>query len=100
MPEVHVELLLGRKVVDRDGRPVGRIEEFLAERHGNECHLREVYLGPEALLRRFAVSTSRLPFLGWLAHLGYSCHVPWDRIDLSDPEHPRLTCTRDELASS
>jgi hypothetical protein len=24
--------------------------------------------------------------------------VPWDKLDLSDPEHPRLTCPIAELA--
>jgi hypothetical protein len=40
----------------------------------------------------------------WLVRLlggrkdGASHRVRWDQMDLSDPEHPRLTCAADELA--
>ena len=29
--------------------------------------------------------------------LGSSLRVPWDKLDLSDPEKPRLLCSVDEL---
>jgi hypothetical protein len=99
MSEAHVELLVGARVVDVDGRAVGRIEDFVADREEDGCTVREVHLGAEALLRRLAVSASRLPFLGWLERHAGGCRVPWDRLDLGDPERPRLTCRRDELSS-
>jgi hypothetical protein len=40
----------------------------------------------------FSVALAR--FLGM--HQGFA--VPWDRMDLSDPERPRVTCRREELA--
>jgi sporulation protein YlmC with PRC-barrel domain len=95
--EVRVELLLGKQVVDRVGRRVGRIEELIATRRDGACMLREVHLGPYALVERLALSASRLPFLGLLARVGRFHRVPWDRIDLSDPAHPRLTCRLDEI---
>jgi hypothetical protein len=97
MGQVHVELLLGRQVIDAAGVPIGRIEEIIAERVNGECRVREIHLGPEALLERLAVSASTLPFLGSLARLATSRRVPWDRLDLSNPERPRLTCDVDDL---
>ena len=97
MREVHLESLLGRRVEDAHGRAVGRIEEFVADRREGACTVREFHLGPAALLERLAVSASIVPFFGFLARFGRARRVPWDRLDLSDPERPRLTCDADEL---
>ena len=35
--------------------------------------------------------------VGSRAHSANPHRIPWDAMDLSDPEHPRLTCTIDEL---
>lgn len=91
--EVHLELLLGRKVRDTRGRPAGRIEDVLAEREGLECVVREFHLGPHALVERLSIPLVRLLRRG--KH-GLR-RVPWDRLDLTDPAHPRLTCTLEEL---
>jgi hypothetical protein len=98
MPEVHLERLLGRRVEDVHGRSVGHIEEVVAERRNGVCTVREFHLGPSALLERLAMSASAVPFLGFLARFGGGCRVPWDRLDLSDPERLRLTCDADALA--
>jgi hypothetical protein len=89
--EVRVELLLGREVVDRNGRPVGRIEEIQASWEGDRCLVQEFHLGPHALAERF----SALPLVSHLLHaFGRKLHRPlrvgWQAMDLSDPEHPRL----------
>ena len=89
--EVRVELLLGRRVLDRNGRPVGRVEEIQARQEGEECLVEEFHLGPDALLERF----SALPLVRQLmAVFGRKVHRPlrvgWQAMDLSDPEHPRL----------
>jgi hypothetical protein len=97
MQEVHVELLLGKQVVDASGHAVGRIEELIADRRPEGWFVREIHLGPEALLERLAVSASSLPFLGALHRFVTLRRVPWDRLDLSAPEQPRLTCRIDEL---
>ncbi len=97
MRELHVELLLGTKVIDRAGRSVGRIEEVIADRRDGGWIVREVHLGPDALLERLAVTASRIPFLGVLRGARASRRVPWDRLDLSRPDEPRLRCEVDEL---
>lgn len=91
--EVHLELLIGRRVRDREGSPAGRIEEVVAERVDLECVVREYHLGPAALLERLSLGAARL-FRGRGNGLTV---VPWDAMDLSDPEHPRLTCRLADL---
>lgn len=52
--ELHLELLLGKRVHDADGKPVGRIEEFRAEQQGGEWVLREYLVGSYGLFERLA----------------------------------------------
>jgi hypothetical protein len=91
--EVHLELLLGRRVRDSRGRAAGRIEEVLADREDLECVVREFHLGPHALVERLS-----LPLVRLLRGRSHGLRpVSWDRLDLTDPAHPRLTCTLEEL---
>jgi len=91
---VHFELLLGRKVVDSEGRKVGRILAVRAEPDGEDCVVREYLLGTAALLTRLGISAGRM--VGVPIHREPLC-VPWDRMDLGDPERPRLLCSLEEL---
>ena len=92
--ELRVEQLLGRKVTDAAGLVVGRLQEFRARRDGNTWEVTEFDLGRTALLERLAVR--HFPWiLRGTRPAGYRAR--WDQIDLSDPEHPRLTVTVDEL---
>ena len=85
--KVHFELLLGRLVRDPEGARVGRILSVMAEIEGNECVVREYHLGTAALLARLGISPfGRKPL-----------RVPWELMDLSDPEQPRLRCLEAEL---
>ena len=86
--KIHFELLLGRKVRDPEGVSVGRIFSAHAELDGKDCVIREFLLGPGALLTRFGI-----PFRRWAP-----VRVPWDLLDIADPEHPRLRCSAAELA--
>jgi hypothetical protein len=99
MSEVRVERLLRKWVVDSEGEKVGRIEELLAADHDGECRVLEYHLGSYGMLEsigalgRMGASLARL--ISNRSHQGYA--VRWDRMDLSDPAHPRLTCRRAEL---
>jgi hypothetical protein len=113
--ELHLELILGKRVVDVDGKRVGRIQEMRAERGeggggggnmGREVEERqgelvvvEYLIGPAAILERLSAwhlmaAAMRLlrvrRFTG-----GYK--VPWHLLDLSDPDNPRLRCSLDRL---
>ena len=96
--ELHVELLLNRRVLALNGRPVGRIEEIRAETRGGECVVTEYLIGAYALFERLAawsVGRAILRTLRGKRNHGY--RVPWNALDLSDAERPRLRCPISEL---
>lgn len=93
--DVRLELLLNRRVVDANGVKVGRIEEVLAERHGDELLVSQYLVGIDGLFRSLSIrhfGAGVLRFLGARASSTKPHRIPWDKLDLSDPEHPRLTC--------
>lgn len=94
MTTVHLELLLGRRVHDANGRVAGRIFEILAIRRGGLCFIDAYLLGRAGLLARLGISTAGL--IGWRLHREPK-RVPWQLMDLSDPQHPRLKVGIDEL---
>jgi sporulation protein YlmC with PRC-barrel domain len=91
--KVHLEHLVGREVHDSEGKRMGRILSVTAERQGGECVVQDFLLGPAALLRRLGIST--LHMVGF--RLQKPLAVPWDQLDLSDPQRPCLRCRADEL---
>ena len=91
--EIRAELLLGRKVHSQEGAAIGRIEELRAEREHGYWVVTEFHIGPNALIERLAVR-----HLGWtLPGRVHGYRVRWDQIDLTDPDHPRLSCAREDL---
>jgi sporulation protein YlmC with PRC-barrel domain len=97
--ELKLELLLGRQVVDVAGDRVGRIEEFRAEQQGDEWVIMQYLVGAAALAERLSIRSLVAKTLGFFGlhdrPQGFS--IPWEKLDLSDPEHPRLTCTIAQL---
>ena len=95
---VLVEDLLGRIVHDPDGRRVGHLEEIVADRHEDHLEVVEFHVGEVAFFERLSAAGLLGSFASWLipgAHRGVK--VPWEQMDLSDPEHPRTTIPRGEL---
>jgi sporulation protein YlmC with PRC-barrel domain len=91
--EVHVEKLVGRAVLDKAGQRIGRIAEIVVHKEGDEFVVTHYIVGPIAWMHRFAVSA-----LDWrIRGLGVVYRVEWNQMDLSDPDHPRTACTREEL---
>ncbi|MEH2288805.1 hypothetical protein [Nostoc sp.] len=99
--EIHLELLLGKSVLDSTGKAIGRIEEVRAEQQGEEWIIKEYLIGYAAVLERLSAWTIGLRILHLLgAHKIYGGHtVPWDKLDLTDPDQPRLRCSLDALKS-
>lgn len=96
--ELRVESLLGHHLRGTDGKSLGRIEEVIAEVRGADWIVIEVHVGRGALLERLNELTSLVPLFGSLPRrLGARHRVPWDRLDLTDPSHPRATVRREEL---
>jgi hypothetical protein len=92
-PTFDVELLHRRMVCDAAGKAVGRVQEIRAEKRESELVVTEYHLARMTLLYRFGVSL--LSAVG--IELGGHLRVPWDRLDLSDPERPTLLGTSEDL---
>ncbi len=91
-------MLLGKQIHDEARKRVGHIEEIHARREGKDWVIEEYKVGALAFLERFAALTifdgvTRKLIRG--KHLGYV--IPWDKLDLTDPERPRLLGRKEEL---
>lgn len=89
--ELRVDRLLGRRVFGLNHRPVGRLEEFRAEVHGRGCTITEYVIGTAGFFERMGLALL-FPEPKRGGHV-----ARWDQLDISDPEHPHLTCPLDEL---
>jgi len=98
--EINVELLLSRRVYALNGKCIGRLEEVRAEMRDGECVLTEFLVGVYALFERLAAWSIGRSILRTLRLKrrdgGY--RVPWNQLDLSDPERPRLKCAVSDLS--
>jgi hypothetical protein len=90
--EVRLDRLLGRQVLARNNQPMGRLEEFHAEKRGGGCVVVGFAIGVAGLVERLGLGVKLL-----FGARGGGYVARWDQIDLSDPEHPRLTCEVEEL---
>lgn len=97
--ECRAELLIGRRVVDPDGEVVGRLEEIIAEYVDGEYIVREYHIGAFAVFERLSAGRLGRGLLRLLGgkHVYDGYVVPWQRMDLSDPEQPRVTVAKAEL---
>ncbi len=88
---IRLERLLGTPLRDEGGQVIGLIEEFRAEREGGHCTITAYVLGPQGLLERLSATE---PWRLIRGKLGLKIKpprvVPSERVDLSDPERPRL----------
>ena len=95
--EVHVELLLGKRVHDVDGRVVGRLEEFHVEIIDGDYVVTEFLIGPAAALQRIGGFMTQLPFFRFIPMPKREYRISWILMDLSDEHAPRVRARRDEL---
>jgi len=90
---LHLELLLGREIVDANGKKVGRLEEAIAEKRGGEWVVTEFLCGRFGMMERFSVhhfGSMLMHMLGATGTTAKAQRIRWEDLDLSDPEHPRL----------
>ena len=90
--EVRLDRLLGRSVHARDGRRIGRLEEFRAVKEGSGWIVNEFVIGAAGLLERLDLGARLV--LGWKTR-GYVAR--WDQVKLEEEGHVRLTCPVEEL---
>ena len=97
--EVHIELLLGTKVRDADGKHLGRIEEFRFQRDGNACLLESYLIGASALIDRLSAWTLVRPIGRALRSRKFLqvYEIPWQDMDLTDPKRPTVRFAKQDL---
>ena len=88
---MNLELLIGRKVRDANGKKIGRIEEVLAHEQGDDLVVMEYHVGTEGLFERLSIfhfGIGLLRILGARGHSSDPKRIPWNELDLSDPQKP------------
>jgi hypothetical protein len=91
---LSLSALLGRRVRDARGKPIGRIEELNAEivlhAHGNAYVVTSVSVGRFGPFDAIAAGTFVQHLVRRLVRAtGYRrFEIPWDRLDLTDPRRP------------
>jgi hypothetical protein len=92
-PRVRLDRVLGRRVLANNNRPIGRIEEFRAERDGSGWIVVAFVIGEGGLWERLGLGVRLL--VGRTRASGLLAR--WDQIDLSNPNRPRLRCAVSDL---
>ena len=102
MNEIRVELLIGKKVFDSNGELLGRLEEIHSRPEGKDLVFEEYLVGTYGLLERLSVIPLRIPLLPFISSKKVQplYKIPWDRLDLSDPENLRAKCSKRDLENS
>jgi hypothetical protein len=95
--EIRLERLLSTRVVDPDGRYVGRIEEVHARQAGGEVIVTEFVLGAAGFVERLALGPILLGILGRFYRGPERYRVAREDVDLDDPERPRLRRRLEDL---
>ena len=95
--DVHVEGLLGRKVFDSTGRFVGRLEEIHTRRDGEHVVVEEWVLGTGGLVERLSLGPLLRGVLRSWVLRAKSQRLPWDALDLRQPDRPRLRGRLEDL---
>ena len=98
--EIHAEQLLGRRVTAINGQVVGRLQEIRVRKQTRGWYVEEFLTGDYALLDRLAGWTIGRAVLRVLSspRKTSSYRIPWDKLDLTDPQRPRLRCDVAELS--
>ena len=88
---IRLERLVGCKVFGPDGRPVGRLEDVVVRRRGAIATIVEYHVGwygPFQVLAGGGLGRALLTTLPFSRPMVY--RVPWDDMDRSDVDRPRL----------
>ena len=97
--EIHLELLLGKRVFALNGQSIGRLEEVRAELNARgSCFVTEFLIGSYAVLERLSAWRMGRAIMRTL-HVGRKegYRVRWEQLDLSDPRRPTLVCEINDL---
>ena len=91
MRRIEMREMLGSKVFDSAGKPIGHLEEIEAERGDDYCVVKFYIVEHRGLLDRVSSWTLTASLQSKLARRPSSqpYRVAWNEMDLSDPRHPR-----------
>ncbi len=97
--DIRVELLVGTTVHDVDGKKIGRIEEIRVERRETALMVEAYLIGASALIERLSAWTLVRPIKRLLRarHIYSLYEVPWQDMDLNDPNRPKLRSASRDL---
>jgi sporulation protein YlmC with PRC-barrel domain len=97
--DIKVQLLVGTKVHDVDGRKVGRIEEIRVARNDKALLVEAYLIGVSALIERLSARTLVRPIGRFLRarHIYSVYEVPWQEMDVTDPKRPVLTIAQRDM---
>jgi sporulation protein YlmC with PRC-barrel domain len=100
--DIRIQLLVGTKVHDVDGKNVGRIEEIRVERQEKALLVESYLIGVSALIERLSARTLVRPIGRFLRarHIYSVYEVPWQEMDLTDPKRPVLRIAQRDLRSA
>src|SRR5688572_1026646 len=77
------------RIVVAANPPVGRLEEFYCEQRA---------IADRSVGDRIGRSEERLNVRSLFGESGHGKVARWTQLDISNPEHPRSTCSADDLA--
>ena len=99
MRRVELREMLGSKVVDSEGKPIGHLEEIEADRGDDYCVVTSYIIEHRGLLDRVSTWTLSASLQSRLARRASSqpYRVAWDQMDISDPRHPRTIVPKELL---
>jgi sporulation protein YlmC with PRC-barrel domain len=99
MRELHMYEFLGRKVHDADGKYAGALEEVEVERGDEFCAVKNYLVQHRGLIDRITAwaLTQSIRKAIPVREKSKPYRVPWDKMDLTDPQHPRITVPQSEL---
>ncbi|MDQ3863671.1 MAG: PRC-barrel domain-containing protein [Actinomycetota bacterium] len=97
---LQLDLLVGRRVYDSEGRKLGRVDEILLVREGDRYEVEGLLIGVNGLAERLGVARplkrieKRLDLRTWRTtdHVIY-----WEQIDSLDEKAVRLAVPRREI---
>jgi sporulation protein YlmC with PRC-barrel domain len=97
--DIKIQLLVGTKVHDIDGKKVGRIEEVRVERQETALLVESYLIGVSALIDRLSARTLVRPIGRFLRarHIYSVYEVPWQEMDITDPKRPVLKIAQREM---
>lgn len=96
--QIQIELLVNKQVLGLNNQRIGRIEEIHAELRKGDCYVVEFLIGSYAIFERLSALRLGAAILGVFgSRIRESYAIPWEKLDLSDPSRPRLTCKTNQL---